>query len=227
MVAICTITFGGTEVRDDRMTTDICAPITVLWKRKGQHMGRCKMSRKVMTNRQYIYPDCSNTRHKGPMSFMSRVDFTLLDREVCGLQCMINPSNTEMATAVSNETSARKGAERNRISKVVLQSHPSLGECELVNRIPGRRRNEVNVAHQRKVQMTSVIREYACRGIARTRRRKSQQLHGITIAAKHSAVMYRGFTRQESFAIQLSQHSISRSTIQINKTAYLYHLREL
>ena len=33
MVAMCTITFGGTEVRDDRMTTDICAPMTVLYER--------------------------------------------------------------------------------------------------------------------------------------------------------------------------------------------------
>ena len=32
MVAICTMTFGAMRGRDDKMTTDMCTPITVLWK---------------------------------------------------------------------------------------------------------------------------------------------------------------------------------------------------
>lgn len=98
---------------------------------------------------------------------------------------MLNPSRMEILTAVSKMNNTMKGGYINRTSYTVIEKHWPGGEGISVPRVARSTRNDVNVALHRTVQRINVIREYVCLGSPRTRRRKSQELHGITAAPRH------------------------------------------
>ena len=62
---------------------------------------------------------------------------------------------------------------------------------------PGIIRNDVSVALHRMVQTVTAVLEHRCLGIAWIRRRKSQELQGRIIAARHFSMINNGFWKQE------------------------------